>query len=292
MKKAFYLIILLIIIFNFKVFSLASENLKNTRFDIISTVSSSSGSISVGSESNLDLEIIGSPIFPDIVKLPTMADLSIKKTGYAFPASNPTFEILLKTQPNNIEIKRIDIEDSNSTNHTTIPFKMQTVKNSQDSILLTLTIPDEISIGTSKLSIRTVEGSILRGEFEIIDFLSVRSRNNSQDIGEPIISMVGIESSESNLSLMIHGRNFAPKNIFYSNDGFSNNNKKSFNAENTKITLFPSSISFSNSEIEIQKGFSLINALLNISNPNQETNIVLVITTPRGIVSKSLDISP
>jgi len=282
-KPIFYsLIFLCLSLFSSSSFSYYGSEF--VRFGIVD-IPSGTGTTPVGS--TLDFDITVNPLFPNIVELPSIGDIISKRPGYAFIGSNPAYEIKLNIKSNNIDIKTVDLTDAGGKTFKSIPFSASKVKDTNDKFLLSISIPDSISVGPSRFTLNLSDGSSLNSEIEIINFLKIKVKKTKQSLGKPSINRLSVKKSKDTFIVSARGKNFSPKNIIYFNNSVQN---ESSDPENTRITILPSTL---NTEI-LEVNFEDIEALnIKFTFPEalkEATDIVIIVTTPRGITSKELTI--
>lgn len=268
---------------NYNSFALSTP--LESKFEIIDPSGSSSGNIV---NSNLDIDVLVNPDFPDFISLPPIGDTIGKRVGSAFVGSNPSFEVRLNTKKNNITVKSADIIDSKGKAFFEIPFKVIPVPDSEDEIVLSLNIPNTISSGLAKFVLNTNNGAALQGEIEILDFFNTSTTKDNKLFGEPSISRVSIKKISDSFFLTIQGKNFAPKNIIYSTKDSPNEKLESDSRSNTSVIILPSTLNIEIDETTVSKGNDSIKVKFKLADLKDDTDAVVIVTTPRGIASKPL----
>ena len=200
--------------------------------------------------------------------MPLTTDFLSSKVAFAFSGSNPSFEVKLK----NKDIKSIEIKDSNGITFQNVGFMYTKILNESDKYIISLFIPNNISIGDSKLTINYADGKTQNGIVRIVDFINVTNKKG-QDVPKPIINRVLFNKAQDTYILKIRGGGFV-------------GGSKDLNVANTISTIFPSNLNISTENEVLSKDGKNI-TLKFMSNINFSTNLVITIVTPRGIVSKS-----
>lgn len=278
----FFILLFSVFVINIKSSSFASyEN----KFAIIDPFGSSSGNIA---NSNLDVDILVNPDFPDFISLPPVGDTLSKRVGYAFVGSNSSFEARLNNNKNTINVKSAAITDSMDKAFFEIPFKLIPTPDTEDRVILTLNIPNTISSGLAKFVLNTNNGAVLNGEIEILDFFNTHTKKNDKLFGEPSISRVSIKKIGDNFFLTIQGKNFAPDNLIYSSKDSPNEKIESDSSSNTSVVVLPSSLNIEIDETTVSKGNDSIKVKFKLTDLKDDTDAVVVVTTPRGIASKPI----
>jgi len=81
------------------------------------------------------LQIVSTPKLPDIIELPLVQDEFIGKIGYAFPGSNPSFEVQLSFTPLEFNALSVDLVDSSGMTFSNIPFKITDINDTFDRFI-------------------------------------------------------------------------------------------------------------------------------------------------------------
>jgi hypothetical protein len=282
-KPIFYSLIFLYLFFSSSsCFSYYSP--KIIKFGIVD-IPSGTGTNPIGS--TLDFDITTNPLFPNIVELPSIGDVISKRPGYAFIGSNPTFEVRLNIKSNDIDIKTVDLADASGKAFKSIPFKTSKVKDTNDKLLITISIPDSISAGSSLFTLNLSDGSSLYSEIEMISFLKIKVKKTKQFLGKPSINRLSAKKDKDVFTVSARGKNFAPKNIIYFNNSVQN---ESSDPENTRVTILPNTLNAEILEVDFE---DIENLKIKFTFPEalkEATDIVIIVTTPRGITSKELTI--
>ena len=190
-NQIFFLFCFLLFFVNTSSNSHANSNPLANKFAIIDPSTSSSGNIA---NSNLDIDILVNPIFPNFVSLPPRGDTLGKRVGFAFAGSNPSFEARLNNNKNNITVKSIDLIDNKNKTFFEVPFKITSIPNTEDEVTLTLDIPNTLSSGLAKFILNTNNGIALKGEIEVLDFFNFNRDGNSPNVTEGVASLTDIQA--------------------------------------------------------------------------------------------------
>ena len=255
----------------------------------------------------LSIDVAKSPEFPSVIDIPLTPDELIGKIGVAFPDSNPSYELDLKTVSKEefANIKSIDLVDKNGTVFTPIMFLATDVPGIANKYILGIKIPKNIAIGEAKLNINLNSNRILTATLEIIESLNVRVKTikdpNKRNIGKVSVKNVHLVKKGNEVLISLFGKNFANRQIFFIKDG---ENIKQINPiskdvrgnPNTSVTIFPS---FLNAIFNTKRGrvVTQSNTLMRIKfsldqELTSDTEVVIVVVTPEGIASVKLKLQP
>ena len=257
----------------------------NSQKSVIIGSGSSSGS-TTSLEDN-DFDILVNPSFPSIVLLPETGDKITKKSGVAFPGSNPTYEARSKVNALGLSIKSVDITDSKDKTFKNIPFMISHDPINKERIIIGLTIPKNIATGDADLLLhQSFDTTILNGSIKIIDFLKIKDKDK-EELGPPEISKLKVLEKKDSITLSITGKNFAQEKIFVGDEETSSQENL-----NTVVTVFPASAKLELEELSVSKSLLKTNLVIKAEFKIQEgvskkINAVICVATPRGIVSKS-----
>lgn len=208
--------------------------------------------------------------------MPLIPDKLLGKIGIAYPGSNPSFEI--KFPQNNLpsNIASIDLEDKDGIIFPNILFNVTKIFNSTDKLILSLTIPDNVSSGILKVRINFADSRRLTGLVAVVDFLNLIKGLNGKGktVGKPQITQITTLKKRRDIVLNVLGNNFV---------GSENVNS------NTTITLFPADLNVSIKLQSVSKnGKNLVLKLNLLDGFEKSARSVISISTPRGIVSVPL----
>ncbi len=209
-----------------------------------------------------------------------------------YVGSNPSFQIKL---PKDVDIVSVSLKDFK--NHIVESIKYSAIQNkTKNKAIITLNIPDFTSIGKAELTLNLSNGLKLIGEINIISFVdfsnigtdrSTKSRLASTPTINKIVSgMVGNTST-----ITIKGNDFASNRIRI----LKNNTETSVNSTNnifTTVSIFSNDSELNPTIKSISRnGKDLIIKLDDNNSLNNQSEAVIVISTPRGIVSVPLTIN-
>lgn len=235
---------------------------------------------------NLDVEILASPKLPDIVMLSNEADEFSMIRSTAYVGSSPSFEVSLKTAENDIKIISVDLDDSAGSSFKDIPFSVLDILDAPKIKVLSVTLPDDISVGGLTYKLNLASGNNLSGLIDVIDFFNVEIPNKNRNILKPTISKVKLRKKKKKVIIDVYGQNFVRGEILFQKNGqevFEQGLKDSIN---TTVTIFPNSLNgnvhgvlVSNDRRSLKVKFSLLEKL------QSDINAILVVATPRGITS-------
>ena len=255
---------------------------------------------------NLGIEIVFALSFPEIIKLPLNTDEFVGEVGYAFPGSNPSYEIKTLTPNLNIEVSSIDLTDSTGMIFTSIPFEIMKLADLENEFVLTLTIPEKISKGKAIFILNLKNGEPLIGKIEIIssfkklEIITIKNPNKRTVIDKPEINKLSSRVSDKKMTLVLSGKNFVSRQIFYAGEDSSGGLIEELFVANpdipdphTVINIFPSSLNAKVTKRIVTKNGNFMKIFIKFPEKIiKRTEAVIVVVTPNGIVSKSFTIRP
>ena len=246
------------------------------------------------------LNIVSTPGLPEIIDLPLIPDEFIGKIGIAYPGSNPSFEI--ETSIQDLMVNSIDIEDGSSMSFANIPFLITPIKDESNKYILTLTLPDGLSKGEASITLNLTADSpelFLEGIIEIVDFTDVEIvtiKNPARKLiqSPPVIKRMFVKQSGNKVVVRLRGKNFVSRQLFYDPEGVDTYFKHNPNPDPITVsTVYPSNLESKLVERVVRKRGDLMRIEFKISKrPNRTVNAVLIIATPRGIVTVPFKIRP
>lgn len=257
---------------------------------------------------SLGVEITFALSFPDVIQLPLNNDEFVGKIGFAFPGSNPSYEIKTLTTNSNIEVSSVDLTDNAGMIFENISFEIIKLDGLENEFILTVIIPEEISEGKAAFTLNLTSGEQLTGEIQIInslndlEIITIKNPNKRTSIDKPEIDKLISKASGKKMSLILKGKNFVSRQIFYTSEdsgGGLSGNEELFviNPDtpdpHTAITIFPSSLNAKVTKRIVKKNGKLMKVFIKFSKKiTKRTEAVIVVVTPEGITSKSFVISP
>lgn len=260
-------------------------------FDIIGDLSSSGGQVT--SVSNLDIDVLSSPKLPDFVEVPPIGDKLTKRIGIAYTGSNPSFEARLKNSKTLGDVKSVDLLDSQGMAFNDIPFNIINIAGDQNKIILTLTLPEDIATGEATFILNQADMTTLSGQIQVIDFFKTKIQNKKILIGPPEISRLKVSRGNDNFIFHITGKSFVGRKIVYVEDNTTKFLETPPDNPNTYVTIFPASLGATvNKRVVSENGKSMKIKITLGKKLQTKTTAVLVISTPRGIVSKKFILNP
>ena len=152
-------------------------------------------------------------------------DENVGRIGFAFPGSNPSYELETSTTPKSeaINITSINIKDSSGMTFSNIQFTTTDIPSLSDKFILSIDIPKDISTGTATVTLTLASGKQLNAILEIIDplLVSVKTIRNQKkrDIRRLQIDKVSIHKQGTMISITLEGNNFVNRQIFFDKDG-------------------------------------------------------------------------
>ena len=289
----YLLLFLYLLCFGFWATKASSHGLDNKQKFIIIEAPSSSGELPAIPLSNLDIDILSNPNLPSFVEIPAIGDITIKKTGVAYIGSNPSFEVRLKINKKDLKITSVDLEDSQGKTFNNIPFTVTHIPDSQDTIILGLTLPDNITKGKTTFILTANDAGILIGEIQVIDFFETHILNMIKGIGKPRISRILTRNNEDGFDIIISGKEFVGRKMLYKSKDLTQYLESPPDTANTFLTIFPSSLNAELLKIFVSKDRKILRAKFKLPDKiKNKTKAVLVVSTPRGITSHSFLIRP
>ena len=241
------------------------------------------GDDGLGTDSNNSV-IIAAPKVPQLAKTSSLTTDTANKIPVIYPGSNPSFEVMLKS--NNSTISSISIKYSNNVSFNDISFKVIPVDASGERSILTLDIPDSVQTGEATLEIELSDNTSLSAKIKINDFLNFLNFGSTTSATNiPIIE----KSDFSGSILTLSGKNFAGRKltVFKDLNSVLLSSRKGFY---TTISVFPTTLGIKAEVISVSKNGTKAKIQLDIPQdlPISTNDIVLTIATPRGITSKEL----
>lgn len=228
-----------------------------------STGPSCNASSTINPHTTLDIEIVAGPELPSIIETPNSENNINNISRFAYPGSNPSFEIKLKTATVNTSIISVDLIDSNNIKFRNAGYSTLKVDGISSNLILVLSLPKDIAIGGTTFNLNLDNGTSLSGLIEVIQSANIEN-NDASDL---IISMLSATRRNKAIDININGKGYIEKN--------------------TSITLLPSNLQASVKKLAVSKnGKHLSGRISFVKNLKENTDLVLVIATPKGIVSK------
>ena len=117
-----------------------------------------------------------------------------------------------------------------------------------------------------------------------------RNRINIKEVLKPVISRITVKRDKGAIILLLRGKNFVGKRVFYVIDDTT----MIFQSEspNTFVTIFPSSLNIELKQKSVSRKGKRMKIKFKVKKEEELINAVLVISTPRGIVSKEFVVKP
>lgn len=235
---------------------------------------------------------------PSVIELPLVRDELIGKVAFAYPGSNPSFEIKLPFIPVNFKVVSVHVEDITKKVFLNLPFKITPTSDNFEKFVLSVILPDDIPAGESTLIVNLDDSSSLTGTIQIVNFKNVDILTNNETLrttlDKPKINKVFIRSNNEKYDLVLKGESFATRKIVFKENGLEHFiiNEKDPDP-NTSITLFPSDLNtqITFSRVLEEGKFMRIQFKLK-QRIKDKTKVVLVLATPRGIVSRTFLLNP
>ena len=264
------------------------------------TISSSgtattSGGLGIDAAS-LTIDVLSTPKLPDIIQLPLVRDEFLGKIGFAYRGSNPSFEIRTRTILTS-KITSADIIDKSGTVFANIPFSIFEIPGSQDTLILGLTLPDSLAVGETRFILHVENGESLTGLIDVLDFLDVKTPHSIKTkkiIEKPVISRLKSHTETSHkIKLRLRGDSFVGRRVVFEENGVVQFLIRPRNDPNTSVTVYPRDLNLELRRSSVVHNRKIMRIRLRSTEKiTTPVNAVLVIATPRGIVSKEFTIRP
>ena len=265
------------------------NNLSSSSSGLVS--GSSSSSTSSGS---LRVDIISTPKLPSVVPLPLLPDEDIGKIGIAYFGSNPSFEIKIPENKSNLKIVSVDLKDKQGILFTSIPFTVTKISGSPDRLILGLTLPDNLSLGESVFMLNLESGENLIGIIQIIEFLDIQVPVDFitiKNVSKPIITRIRTKLRKEKVIIALRGKSFVGRGVFLQQDDERRFVYNPPHQPHTTITIYPSNLNLDLAKRATSKRGKRMRIKLKTSEKIKgRINAVLIIATPRGIVSEHFQI--
>lgn len=240
----------------------------------------------------VNVGVASGPKLPSIDTFSLSTDETLNGSYKVFPGSTPTLELDLPRKLDR-EVLSVQIRSSDGIIHNNIQYTIKQVETVDEKILLTLTIPEDVSIGGAKVSIKLSDGQDLIFWLEILNPIFYKESNIKNpskpipDPGLPKVTSATIKGGRKYLRLYLKGNNLPANKVFY----LSNN--EVIKEENDKFDPFTSSIVLPRSlginvvKTKMSKTSTNIEIPLQLTKqiPGGKQDVIIVVSTPRGIVS-------
>lgn len=249
-----------------------------------------SDSLTIDRFNTVDLDVVTTPKLPEIVQLPLVVDAFRGRVGFTFNGSNPSFEIKLPVDDPNLKIVSVDLRDSNSMAFENVPFVTNNIKGTFKNLILSLNIPESVSKGELRFALNLNNSNSVTGIIQVINPFEVQEffGEKIKEVLKPEINRIFLLRDNGTLTLILKGKNFVGKKIFFKDGDITSFLEKSKNDPITQVSVLPSNL---NLEIQERKVFNKgIIMRVKLKLPQiipKNTNVVIVISTPIGITSKS-----
>ena len=221
-----------------------------------------------------NIDVVSTPRLPATIQLPLITDEFIGKVGIAYVGSIPSFEIIPPDGFIDTEIVSLSLTGSNGTIFNNIPFDFMDIPSTPGKFILTLSIPDDVSVGDATVTFNSSDGSSLNGIIKIINY------NDELFQDPPFITRLFAKTIGQKVTITVRGNSLLARNIV------SRINKSRVNSElvaNTEFTIYPSGLA---NDIKVKaKTNGSIEISFQLAEPIASTVGELVVATPRGIAS-------
>ncbi len=234
------------------------------------------------------VEISSAPNFPQIIELPLVPEEFSGVPAFAYPGSNPSIEIKLPQDQIKSTILYVHLKDSQGNIFQNIPFNVVKIPTTPDKSILTLQLPEQVSTGKSQFTLFLHTGRLLHGSINIIDYMNIQIPDTNTSLEKPLISSVIEAKSDQSVTLIIKGKNFVGNKVQAITNMEDTVSLKASSGPQTSVTIFPSSLNIQIYKLNVTKNGNQLEVKFNIPDTlTGKTNATLIITTPRGITSKS-----
>lgn len=233
------------------------------------------------------VEISSASTFPQIVELPLVSEEFTGASVFAYPDSNPSFEVNLPTDQIKSTVLYVHLKDSKDNIFQNIPFSVTNVPSIPGKIILSLKLPEQISTGKLQFTLFLHTGKSIHGFINIIAPMNIQNPETNLVLDKPEIVNISEIKSDGSISLLIKGKNFVGNRIQVTTDLNDIINLNSLGGPQTTVTIFPSNLNMKAEKLNISRNSNQMEVKCPIAEtPPEITDAVVVITTPRGIVSK------
>lgn len=260
------------------------------RPELLACVESSEDGLGIDRFNTIDVSVVSSPNLPDIVQLPLVVDELQGKVGFAFSGSSPSFEIKLPVNDPNLRIVSVDLKDSTGKAFENVPFVNTNISGTFENLILSLNIPETVSPGGLRFALGLNNSNSVAGLINIINPFEVQEffGEKLKDVFKPEINRVFLLRDDGAITLILRGKHFVGKKIFYKNGELTSFLEKSKNDPITQVTILPSNLDLKIIERRVlDKGRTMKIKLKPPQILKRKVKAVLVISTPSGITSKS-----
>ncbi len=233
------------------------------------------------------IEISSAPTFPQIVELPLVSEEFTGISVFAYPGSNPSFEVNLPSDQIKSTVLYVHLKDSKDNIFQNIPFSVTSIPSTPGKIILSLKLPEQISTGKLQFTLFLHTGKSIHGFINIIDPMNIQNPETNLVFDKPEIVNISEIKSDESISLLIKGTNFVGNRLQVTTDLNDIINLNSLGGPQTTITIFPSNLNMKAGKLNVSRNSNQIEVKYPITGDSIEiTDTVIVITTPRGIVSR------
>lgn len=254
-------------------------------------------SLESGDPNELNLTITGGPTFPEIVTLPVTPDNLDGSADVAYRGSNPSFQIRLPTEFNTSVIS-VDVVDSTNIAFNNLAFQVTEDLNDPNIIVVGVILPENVALGAANLFVNLGDGKSVGVPFQVIDFLNIQASLNKKNtklanVAEPVVNKSSERGSKKKSKIVLMGQHFVGDRVFVQEtDGsttFFDNDGIPF----TSVNVLPSDLGLRVTKVAINKRGTKLTTMIRLDErlPSNRTDVVIVTTTPRGIVSEKVTIT-
>jgi len=234
------------------------------------------------------VEVSSVPNFPKIVEIPLVAEEFVGTAAFAYPGSNPSLEIKLPSDQIKSTIFYVHLKDNAGNTFQNIPFNITKIPSTPEKIILSLQLPDQVSAGKLKFTLFLHTGKLISGFINIINYLNIQFPNTGITIEKPIINSITESKSDQTITLIVKGKDFVGNKVRLTTNLADIVSLKSLSGPQTTTTIFPSSLNIQIDKLSVAKSGNQLEIKFTAPETlTKKTNATLVITTPRGIISKS-----
>ena len=160
-----------------------------------------------------------------------------------------------------------------------------------------MSIPDKVSKGELRFALNASNKTSYIGVIYIISPVKAKVFNGNnrttKPVFAPIISRVSATADGETITLNIRGKYFIGKAYFFEDKNSTKFVANPSNSPNTTVTVFPSSFNLEAKEVSVSASGEFLKVKLTSPDGLKgRSDIVLVISTPRGSASKAFTLRP
>ena len=244
--------------------------------------------------SPISIQIISSPDLPNVNEQSLIPDSYADVAGVAYSGSSPSFEIKLAGFSSTVV--SVDLKDSSGVVYKKVPFALKKESDSDDTFILTLSIPGIVSKGELRFALNTNDGSSRVGILYIVTPVKAKvfkgSTRATKPVFAPIVSRIVAVTDGETTTLNIRGKYFIGKAYFFEDKNSTKFVVSPDNSSNTIVTVFPSGLNLEVKDVSVSANGELLKIkFASPENLGGILDVVLVVSTPSGSVSKTFTLA-